>query len=93
MRALWMAIVVSFVFVAVAVAAPKGGKKKHGHHDGKSMVQAKLKTNGKHQLDRARFGRNICQSWLPALFALPPRPDDCRKAGRAGDHRIPSQPS
>jgi hypothetical protein len=52
MRTLWMAVVVSFVFVAVAVAAPKGGKKKHGHHDGKSMVQAKLKTNGKHQLDK-----------------------------------------
>jgi hypothetical protein len=51
MRTLLTALVVGFVFVTVAVAAPKG-KGKHNHHNAHSMVQAKLKTNGTHQLHK-----------------------------------------
>jgi hypothetical protein len=54
MRTLLTTVIVSLVFVAVAIAAPKdkAAKKKHSHHGGKALIAAKLKTNGKHQLDK-----------------------------------------
>jgi hypothetical protein len=53
MRTLWTVVITSLVFVAVAVAAPKAGKKaKHSHHDAHAMVKDKLKKNGKHELHK-----------------------------------------
>jgi len=39
-----------FALGAAAVASPKA--KHHNHHDGKQMVGEKLKTNGRHEIDR-----------------------------------------
>jgi len=55
MRTLLTALAVSFVFVAVAIAAPKGGDKKakkHTHHAAHTMLASKLKTDGTHQFHK-----------------------------------------
>ena len=55
MRTLLSAVVVSLLFVAVAIAGPKdkgGGKGKHNHHAGHTMLGDKIKKNGSHQLDK-----------------------------------------
>jgi len=39
-----------FALGGAAVAAPKA--QRHNHHDGKQLVGAKLKTNGRHDIDK-----------------------------------------
>ena len=52
MRTLLSTLVVGLFFVAMAIAAPKGGKAKQNHHGGKAMLGEKVKKTGTHQLDR-----------------------------------------
>jgi hypothetical protein len=55
MRTLLTALVVGLFLVTGAIAAPKdkgGGKGKQNHHAGHTMLGAKIKTNGTHQLDK-----------------------------------------